>query len=144
MGGPGASSENILSGDLARLLGIHGRTVKVGENEILLVYLLVAGIAGLLFLSGNTEILRMGMFLFLGYMMYKMVMANNPGMGGTTGNMGGFFGGGSGGSGGTSGGGGGSGGGGSGPGGDSGGGGGNSKFPGGDSRAGGGAYRLGG
>merc|ERR1712060_912121 len=63
--------ENPLKGDLARLLGIHGKTLKVFGHEVQQVYLLVGGILALLWVSKRTDIIQMIMFAFMLYIMYN-------------------------------------------------------------------------
>jgi len=81
--------ENILSGDLARLLGIHGKTVNIGGSDILLIYVIVIGILGVSFLTGHMEILRYCVFGLFVYMMYTTYMKSRGGTGGDLSSLGG-------------------------------------------------------
>ncbi|CAE7205074.1 CLEC16A [Symbiodinium sp. KB8] len=62
--------ENVIVGDLARACGIYGRTVQVMDREVPMIYLIVAGVLALLWISGNTNAIRMGVFAFMLYVMY--------------------------------------------------------------------------
>ncbi|CAE7272299.1 unnamed protein product [Symbiodinium pilosum] len=64
------NGENVIVGDLARAVGIYGKTVKVMERDVPLIYILVAGILALLWISGNTNAIRMAVFAFMLYVMY--------------------------------------------------------------------------
>lgn len=94
----GGAEENILVGDLARMIGIHGRTQQVMGRDVPLVYLLVGGLLALLWISGNVAVLRMLVFAFVLYNMYVSYQKSRQaggGMGGG-GGLGGFGGAGSG------------------------------------------------
>eukprot|EP00439_Symbiodinium_sp_Y106_P012765 s5876_g1.t2 len=62
--------ENVIVGDLARACGIYGKTVQVMDREVPMIYLIVAGVLALLWISGNTNAIRMGVFAFMLYVMY--------------------------------------------------------------------------
>mmetsp|Transcript_123140 Transcript_123140/g.192358 ORF Transcript_123140/g.192358 Transcript_123140/m.192358 type:complete len:178 (+) Transcript_123140:2-535(+) len=63
--------ENVLKGDLARLLGIYGRKQEVFGREIELVYLLVVGVLAFLYFSGNVSAVRMIVVGFVLYTLWK-------------------------------------------------------------------------
>ncbi|CAD7963852.1 unnamed protein product [Amoebophrya sp. A25] len=108
-------ADNLISRDLANLLGIYGRRVNILGVDMLLVYAVLLGVALCLYLIDQTEILRLAMFAFLGYFLYKSFTPNTTGQNIGGGNMSGQGGGG--------------------------GGDGSSPFAGNDLRAGGGQYR---
>ncbi|OLP85800.1 hypothetical protein AK812_SmicGene33180 [Symbiodinium microadriaticum] len=69
--------ENVIVGDLARACGIYGRTVQVMDREVPMIYLIVAGVLALLWISGNTNAIRMGVFAFMLYVMYTQYTKEN-------------------------------------------------------------------
>ena len=75
-GGYAVPGENVIVGDLARAVGIYGKTVKVMERDIPMIYLIVAGLLAVLWASGNTDAIRMGVFAFMLYVMYSQYTAN--------------------------------------------------------------------
>merc|ERR1712008_12358 len=94
--GPGnvggiAHQENVLEGDLARALGIHGKSQQIFGYDVPLVYLLVGVTLACLWVSGNMNALRMLVFGFVIYTMYTSYQRAKEG-GGTVG-LGGFMGG---------------------------------------------------
>eukprot|EP00435_Cladocopium_sp_Y103_P020575 s2795_g5.t1 len=62
--------ENVIVGDLARMLGVYGKSQEVMGREIPLIYLIVGGVVALLWLSGNTSAIRMIAFALILYVMY--------------------------------------------------------------------------
>ncbi|CAK0840310.1 unnamed protein product [Prorocentrum cordatum] len=73
-------SEDLLTGDLARALGIHGRTQKA---DVPLVYLLVGGILAALWATGQQGVVRMmvvGAFLYLIFQKYQQAKASGNGV----------------------------------------------------------------
>ena len=74
--------ENVIVGDLARAVGIYGKTVKVMDRDVPLIYLMVAGILALLWISGNTNAIRMAVFAFMLYVMYAQYTKAQQGGGG--------------------------------------------------------------
>mmetsp|Transcript_109251 Transcript_109251/g.216992 ORF Transcript_109251/g.216992 Transcript_109251/m.216992 type:complete len:177 (-) Transcript_109251:95-625(-) len=83
--------ENVLEGDLARALGIHGKSQHIFGYDVPLVYLLVGVTLACLWVSGNMNALRMLVFGFVIYTMYVSYQRAKEG-GGAVG-LGGFFGG---------------------------------------------------
>uniref|UniRef100_A0A7S1KVM3 Uncharacterized protein n=1 Tax=Alexandrium catenella TaxID=2925 RepID=A0A7S1KVM3_ALECA len=91
--------ENIIAGDLARVLGIHGQKQVIMGREVPLIYLLVGAVLALLWISGQTGVIRvlvMGFVLYAALSQYRRAQAAGGAGGGGGGGLGGFFGGGSG------------------------------------------------
>mmetsp|Transcript_47100 Transcript_47100/g.132827 ORF Transcript_47100/g.132827 Transcript_47100/m.132827 type:complete len:159 (+) Transcript_47100:105-581(+) len=72
----GTGEENILKGDLARLVGIHGKTLQIRGRDVPLVYLLVAGALALLWVTGKQDVIRMMIVPVMFYIMYKQYQQN--------------------------------------------------------------------
>eukprot|EP00930_Biecheleria_cincta_P038444 TRINITY_DN26414_c0_g1_i1.p1 TRINITY_DN26414_c0_g1~~TRINITY_DN26414_c0_g1_i1.p1 ORF type:complete len:205 (-),score=35.83 TRINITY_DN26414_c0_g1_i1:83-676(-) len=80
--------ENVIAGDLARAIGVHGKTQHIMGHDIPLVYLIVAGGLALLWISGNMNAIRMIVFGFVLYVMYTQYQKSQREGGG--GGLGGF------------------------------------------------------
>eukprot|EP00445_Apocalathium_hangoei_P067859 CAMPEP_0204142252 /NCGR_PEP_ID=MMETSP0361-20130328/19892_1 /ASSEMBLY_ACC=CAM_ASM_000343 /TAXON_ID=268821 /ORGANISM="Scrippsiella Hangoei, Strain SHTV-5" /LENGTH=175 /DNA_ID=CAMNT_0051096073 /DNA_START=73 /DNA_END=596 /DNA_ORIENTATION=+ len=104
-GGSGATAstdgmpeqENILKGDLARALGIQGKTQVVMGREVPLVYLLAGGVLALLWVAGQMNAIRMLVFGFILYAMFAQYRASQAAGGGGGGGLSSILGGGGGG-----------------------------------------------
>eukprot|EP00440_Ansanella_granifera_P068913 gb/GFBE01074759.1/.p1 GENE.gb/GFBE01074759.1/~~gb/GFBE01074759.1/.p1 ORF type:complete len:175 (+),score=26.61 gb/GFBE01074759.1/:1-525(+) len=88
--------ENILVGDLARAVGVHGKTQKVMGHDIPLIYLIVGTLLAVLWVSGQMNAIRMLVFGFVLYVMYAQYQraqsqgaSMNPFGGGSLGGLGG-------------------------------------------------------
>eukprot|EP00438_Fugacium_kawagutii_P007140 Skav221396 [mRNA] locus=scaffold1029:264660:273841:+ [translate_table: standard] len=58
----GTEDENVIVGDLARMVGVYGKTQQVMGHEIPWIYLIVGALLALLWFSGNTAAIRMMAF----------------------------------------------------------------------------------
>ena len=61
------------------MLGIKGKRVNILGVDMQMVYAVLLGLALVLYLLDQTEILRMGCFLFLGYFLYQSFSKNTTG-----------------------------------------------------------------
>eukprot|EP00933_Yihiella_yeosuensis_P045145 TRINITY_DN4046_c0_g1_i2.p1 TRINITY_DN4046_c0_g1~~TRINITY_DN4046_c0_g1_i2.p1 ORF type:complete len:176 (-),score=18.08 TRINITY_DN4046_c0_g1_i2:359-886(-) len=90
-GGIPNNEENVIIGDLARAVGVYGKTQNIMGHDIPLIYLIVGGILAFLYASGNMDAIRM---LVLGFVLYIMFSQYQKAQAaGATGGLGGFFGG---------------------------------------------------
>eukprot|EP00434_Breviolum_minutum_P017989 symbB.v1.2.015862.t1/scaffold1196.1/size132245/6 len=78
--------ENVIVGDLARMLGVHGKSQEVMGRDVPLIYLIVAAVLAVLWFTGNTTAIRMMVFGLLLYVMYTQYMKGQTGGSGTAGN----------------------------------------------------------
>ena len=72
--GGGGGGTNILTNDLAGLLGIQGKTINIGGQEIQQVYALCAGTVILLYFFGAMSLLPYVVLAFVIYYMYSSFM----------------------------------------------------------------------
>eukprot|EP00747_Dinoflagellata_sp_TGD_P168033 gnl/TRDRNA2_/TRDRNA2_193547_c0_seq1.p1 gnl/TRDRNA2_/TRDRNA2_193547_c0~~gnl/TRDRNA2_/TRDRNA2_193547_c0_seq1.p1 ORF type:complete len:182 (-),score=32.54 gnl/TRDRNA2_/TRDRNA2_193547_c0_seq1:42-587(-) len=89
---PGGEEENVLKGDLARMLGIHGQTQNLFGRELPLVYLIVGGILAFLWVTQQYNAIKMLVFGFILYTTYTTYQKANAS--GASLSFGGGFGGG--------------------------------------------------
>merc|ERR1711924_449182 len=78
----GPTEENLIKGDLARMLGIHGRSQEVFGHNIPLVYLLVGIGLAFLWISGQMNAIRMLVMAFMAYLMYTQYQKSQKASGG--------------------------------------------------------------
>ena len=81
-----STEENVIVGDLARMLGVHGKSQEVMGRDVPLIYLIVAAVLAVLWFTGNTTAIRMMVFGLLLYVMYTQYMKGQNGGSGTAGN----------------------------------------------------------
>ncbi|CAK9019503.1 unnamed protein product [Durusdinium trenchii] len=79
---PAGTEENVIVGDLARMVGVHGKTQEIMGHSVPLIYLIVGAIA-LLWISGNTNAIHMIVLGFLIYMYSQYTRAQSGGSGGS-------------------------------------------------------------
>eukprot|EP00931_Biecheleriopsis_adriatica_P012065 TRINITY_DN113162_c0_g1_i1.p1 TRINITY_DN113162_c0_g1~~TRINITY_DN113162_c0_g1_i1.p1 ORF type:complete len:176 (-),score=27.87 TRINITY_DN113162_c0_g1_i1:49-576(-) len=66
--------ENVIIGDLARALGVHGKSQEIMGRSVPLIYLIVGGVLAALWVSGNMNAIRMLVMGFVLYVMYTSYM----------------------------------------------------------------------
>mmetsp|Transcript_54722 Transcript_54722/g.97611 ORF Transcript_54722/g.97611 Transcript_54722/m.97611 type:complete len:166 (+) Transcript_54722:78-575(+) len=74
--------ENVIIGDLARAVGVYGKTQKVMKRDVPLIYLIVGSILAFLWISGQTSVIKMLVFGFMLYVMYTQYQKSQAAGGG--------------------------------------------------------------